>query len=1059
MKKIILLFTMLLTISAFSQVTTSKIKGVVKDEAGSLFGASVVAKHLPSGTIMGAMTQENGSYSLPNLRVGGPYTVTFSFVGYKTVEYSDIYLSLGKTQNIDAKMVSENQELDEVVIKYTKDNTFNSGRTGSEMSVGKKELTTLPTISRSQADFTRLEPSASGGSFGGRNDQYNNFSLDGSIFNNPFGLDAATPGGQTDAQPVSLDAIDQISVSTAPYDITQAGFTGASVNAVTKSGTNTFKGTVYSFYRNQDMTGSKVKGETIFVPELNHFQGGFSLGGPIVKDKVFFFMNVERENRIDAGSSWVPDNGDGTHAINEASVLESDMILVKEKLAALGYDTGDYKGFTYLTESWKGIAKLDFNLDKNNRLALIYNFLNASKEKPAHPTALGFRGPNASTLQFENTGYQINNELNSFLAELNSNMGNGVSNKLQIGYTHFNDFRNPLSVAAPTITIQNGAGANYIIAGHEPFSIHNKLDQRVFQFTNNLNFVLGDHVFTVGLSYEKFKFGNSFNLGSYGAAGVFFPSYGSMADFVADANPGGGLEAQLLAAQQAQAALEESGEGVAGGWNYYKINVGQGALYMQDEFSLNEDLTLTFGIRADKPFYYNTSQLAQEFADTQCCYIPSLEYTDPATGEAFYFDSTKMPTNNFIFSPRFGFNWDFNGDKKLQLRGGTGIFTGRLPFVWLGNQVGAPNFWFYQAVDPDFQWPKVWKSSFGIDKKFENDLTLTLDASYSKDLKAAHVQNWALKTPESVLQGADNRPIYGSADVGNPPFYNAAYVLTNSNKGYAMNISTKVQKRFENGLFTSIAYNFMDSKDVNSIEAEITGDAYVFNPAYGNVNNDVLSYSKYGDKHRVVGLISKRFDYSNDKMYSSFSTVFEYAQGGRFSYTYGGDINNDGSGLNDLIYIPKADEIATMQFTGDAASQAAQATAFENFIKQDAYLNSRRGLYAERYGAISPIRGRWDFKYLQGFKIQGNTGIELTLDVLNLGNLFNSNWGVMQIPNSVQPIGVNVGVNDNGTPADASDDIYTPIYTFSENQEQKTFVNDNSLLSRWQVQGGVRLLF
>jgi hypothetical protein len=1058
MKKIILFFAMLLTVSAFSQITTSKIQGVVKDDAGLLFGASVITKHIPTGTVSGAMTQENGSYAIPNLRVGGPYTVTISFVGYKTVEYSDIYLQLGKTTNIDLTMQSESQELDEVVIKYTKNNTFNSGRTGAETSVGKKELSTLPSISRSQADFTRLEPTASGGSFGGRNDQYNNFSLDGSIFNNPFGLDAATPGGQTDAQPVSLDAIEQIQVSTAPYDVTQAGFTGASVNAVTKSGTNTFKGTVYSFYRNQDMTGSKVKGESIFVPELNHFQGGFSLGGPIVKDKVFFFMNVERENRVDAGSSWVPDNGDATHAINEASVLESDMLAVQQALADLGYDTGAYKGFTYLTESWKGIAKLDFNLGNNNRLALIYNFLNASKEKPAHPTALGFRGPNASILQFENTGYQINNELDSFLAELNSNMGDGVSNKLQIGYTQFNDFRNPLSVAAPTITIQNGAGANYIIAGHEPFSIHNKLDQKVFQFTDNLNFILGDHIFTVGLSYEKFKFGNSFNLGSYGAAGVFFPSYGSVSDFLVAAADGS-LNAQLVAAQEAEAALGEAGEGVSGGWNYYKLNVGQGALYMQDEFSVNNDLTFTFGLRADKPFYYNTSELAKEFADTQCCYVPFVEYTDPTNGEAFYFDSTKMPTNKFIFSPRFGFNWDLKGDNTLQLRGGTGIFTGRLPFVWLGNQVGAPNFWFYQVVDPDFEWPRVWKSSFGIDKKFEDGLTLTIDGSYSKDLKAAHVQNWGLKTPETQLQGVDPRYIYGAADIGNPPFYNSAYVLTNSSKGYAMNISAKVQKRFENGLFTSVAYNFMDSRDVNSIEAEITGDAFVFNPANGNVNNDVLSYSKYGDKHRVVGLISKRFDYANDKMYSSLSTVFEYAQGGRFSYTYGGDINRDGSNLNDLIYIPKADEIASMQFTGDAASQAAQATAFENFIKQDAYLNSRRGLYAERYGAISPIRGKWDFKFVQGYKLNNTKGLEFSLDVLNIGNLINSNWGVMQIPNSVQPIGANLSTNDNATPADPTDDIYTPIYTFSENSEQKTFVNDNSLLSRWQIQGGLRLIF
>ncbi len=414
MKKLLLLSFVLLGLSVFSQVTTSKIRGTVTDSQGEpLFGANIIVLHEPTGTISGAVAQDNGRYTVPNLRVGGPYKITFSYIGFKSQEVNNVFLTLGKTTNIDGTLAEDGEQLEEVVISSTRSKVFNNDRTGAQTSVSSIQLKTLPTISRSAADFTRLEPTASGNSFGGRNDQFNNFSLDGSIFNNPFGLDSPTPGGQTGSQPISLDAIEQISVSTAPYDVTLSGFTGASVDAVTKSGTNEFSGTIYGFYRNQDMTGGKIKGQKVVKPKLNQSQYGISLGGPIVKDKLFFFANFEKDDREDLGTAgWIPNTGSG--AINESRVLASDMIAVRDALAALGYDTGAYEGFTYGSESTKGIFKLDWNINDKNRLALIYNFLRASKETPAHPTALGLRGPSFSTLQFENSGYEINNNLNSF---------------------------------------------------------------------------------------------------------------------------------------------------------------------------------------------------------------------------------------------------------------------------------------------------------------------------------------------------------------------------------------------------------------------------------------------------------------------------------------------------------------------------------------------------------------------------------------------------------------------------------------------------------------------
>ena len=1044
MKKLLTLFIFFFTCSlSFSQVTTSSIKGVVSDETSSGFpGANVVVFHTPTGTTYGAATDIDGRFNLVNLRVGGPYTVTVSYIGYNEQSFTNVYLTLGKTEVLSLALTPDSQQLDAVVI--TASNTkgvFGSDRTGAETNVGRKELTTLPTISRSASDFTRLEPTASNGSFGGRNDQYNNFSLDGAIFNNPFGLDAATPGGQTNAQPVSLDAIDQIQVSTAPYDVTQSGFTGASVNAVTKSGSNEFKGTVYGFYRNEDMTGSKIKGEDIFVPSLTQEQTGFSIGGPIIKNKLFFFANYEEDKRDDLGQSWLPNRGTG--AINESVVLESDLMAVQGALSALGYDSGAYEGFIHQSQSSKGIFKLDWNVNDNNQLAVIYNWLDASKDKPAHPTALGFRGPNASILQFENSGYQINNKLNSLQVELNSRLSDNVSNKMQFGYTVFEDFRNPMSTPAPAITIQNGQGQNYIIAGHEPFSINNVLDQTVLQFSNNMTFTKANHTYTVGFSFEKFEFDNSFNLGTfgYGNANGYVGAFGSFpsVDAFLEASNNGLISEALANAQNVQNA---------GNWALAETNVGQLAFYLQDEWDVNDKFKLTYGVRFDKPLFFDTADRAQDVIDGTTDYFPEIPYVNPNTGQIQQLSNTQMPSSDWLVSPRVGFNYDVNGDSTFQLRGGSGLFTGRFPFVWLGNQVGNPNFWFQQNVDPDYKFPQVWRTNLGIDHEYDNGLIVTADLSYTKDFNGAHVQNWGLTPPSGTLQGVDSRPIYTAADhvVGAFGSQANAYVFTNSDKGRIWNASLKAQKTFDNGLYAMLAYSYLDSKDVNSIEAEITGDAFAFNPVVGDANADELSYSRYGDTHRIIGVLSKNWIYgTSDQWSTSISSFFEVSQGGRFSYTYGGDVNGDGNGGNDLIYVPTSSEVNQMNFSG-----AGEAAAYDAFIAQDDYLSGRRGDYAERYGAVSPWTTRVDVKFLQDYKIKVSENktntIQFSIDVLNAGNMVNSNWGLVQQPNSVQPIGVSV------------DGTGTPSYSFNANQTE-TFGYDSSLASRWQMQFGLRYIF
>ncbi len=1043
----ILLSILFLAFGLQAQVTTASLTGTVTDDQGQpLVGATVVATHLPSGSQYGITTREDGGYDLPNLRIGGPYEVTASYVGHKAYTYTGISLKLAQKLKLDFQLPAESVELETAIVTAEVDPILNNERTGASTNIDEETLQNLPSISRSAQDYYRLTPSSDGNSFGGRNDKMNNFTLDGSIFNNPFGLDAATPGSQTSAQPVSLDAIEQIQVNIAPYDVTQAGFTGAAINAVTKSGTNTFKGTVFAFYRNQDLTGGKVRGEEIFVPDLTHLQTGFSLGGPIVKDKLFFFVNAEIERRSDLGSNFLAARP-GLQGERVSRVTAEDLELVSQVLFDnFGYETGPYENYQHRTDNQKGIIKLDWNINQNHTLTATYNFLDASKDKPAHPEAIGRRGPDAITLQFYNSGYAIRNLLHSGIIELKSILGNKMSNNLQVGFTAFRDSRDPFSEPFPVINI-NKDGVRYIVAGHEPFSIHNRLNQNVYQLTDNFNIYMGAHTFTIGTSFEKFEFDNSFNLGVYDPfgfiGGTFGPGFESVQAFVDSVNTG----YVGAAVDYARSVYEQNGgdEGELGkGWALAETNVGQWAFYAQDEWDVSDKLTITAGLRIDKPLYFDTQQKIRENIDRQCCYDPSVPYFNPETGDTVFFDHTQLPSGKPLFSPRFGFNYDLKGDNSSRLRGGSGLFAGRFPFVWLGNQVANPNFFFYCITHPDFQWPQVWRSNLGWDQKFAGNWTFTADVVYSKDLIAMMVRNYGIKPPSGQLQGVDNRVIYTAAD-RNSVYGNDAYVFTNTNVGSTFNVSLQLQRKWSNGLFTSLAYSYLDAKDASSIPAEISSDAFARNPALGNVNVPVLSPSRYGNKHRVVGSAYKTFEYANGKMSTSVALYMEYTRGGRFSYTYSGDINGDGSGLNDLIYIPSDSEIDQMAFTGTAQEQEDQRRALKEFIAQDEYLSARRSQYAEKYAILSPWYSTWDMRVLQNFNL-ASTNLQLSMDILNLGNLLNSNWGVRQLPTNTQPIGVSVDGSGN------------PTYSF-DTAQKSTFTDDFSLLSRWQIQFGIRLSF
>lgn len=1037
---------------AYAQVTTASLGGTVSaNEDGSpLVGATVVATHLPSGTNYGAVTRSDGRFNLTNIRIGGPYVVRVSYTGYESVKLENINLTLGQNPDIKFSMKEQVAGLEEAVVVADR----GIDRTGAETAVSEAQLEALPTIKRSFQDFARLTPQGEGFSFSGRNRLFNNLTIDGSIFNNPFGLDAATPGGQANAQPISLDAIEQILVQVAPFDVRQSGFTGASINAVTKSGTNNYTGTLYSYFRNENLIGEKVGDIQITNPNLSYNQSGVSFGGPIVKNKVFFFGSAEVERREDPGSTYLAyRSGLNASDPNVATVTAADLDLVRATLLSrYNYETGAYENYTHQTSSNKYSAKIDVNLNTNHSLNFVYKGLRSFRDVLPNPAiSVTGRGPNRETIPFEYNSYIINNNLNSYVAELNSRFGTNISNQFQVGLTTFRDFRDSKSKAFPSVDILNN-GRNYISFGLERFSINNVLDQDVLQATNNLTVYRGKNIITAGLSWEQFKFNNSFNLFYY--PGVTF---NSMADFVAATTPGSGTYVDFNAQVTAANATPFRAD---------KTNFGQLGAYVQNEMRVSDNLKLTLGIRADKPFYLN-SLAAQSN-------IESLTFYKPDGTAVTGIKVNEYPNAKPLISPRFGFNYDVKGDRSSVIRGGTGLFTGRIPFVWLGNQSAnndlRPGYTFQiNTTGSDFKFPQVWRTNIAFDQNLPGDLKASVDFIYGKDINAVVHRNYNMRVPTGTADGANNggdeRPIFnaGQDRVNIAPsgsFLDAGLiVLENTNEGNHFSITTSLAKSVGN-LTANVAYSYGVSKDITSNPGEIAANAFQTLPNAGNPNAPSLSYADHDLKHRLIGALSYSKAFKSN-METNFGLFFSRVQGGpgevigevggRYSYTYAGDMNRDGISGNDLMYIPaSASEIILVPMAGDSRTTTQLWNDLNAFIEQDPYLSANRGKIAERNGAILPAFGQIDLKIAQDVMFKKHK-LQLSFDVLNLGNLLNSDWGVRSNVNTRTPLTF-AGYNAQGEPT-----FNFPLY--GGQPLSSTFGKETTIRSRWQAQFGIRYVF
>lgn len=1019
-------------------VTTSSLTGTVTGPGGvPVAGARVTAVHLPSGTTYQGTARSDGRFTIPGMRVGGPYSVTTRVIGFAPETRTDVFLNLGVTTDI-ALVMSQTAVTIEGVAIVAQSGALSSTRTGAATAVSRDALETLPTISRTFGDFTRLTPQASGSSFAGQDIRLNNTTIDGSYFNNSFGL-GSQPGARTGVAPIPLDAIEQIQVNIAPYDVRQGNFVGAGVNAVTKSGTNDFSGSLYYLTRNQDFAGTKAGGVPFNPGTFKFGQIGVRLGGPILRNKLFFFVNYENDGLTEPGTTFLANQGGQPVKGNTTRVLQSDLTTLSSFLSTkFKYETGPFAGYSNKTPSRRLISKIDFNANDRNKLSLRYISLDSKAdvlESNSSSLGSGSRRSNLNSISFLNSNYAILENIRSLVGEWNAQIGSNMSNNLIMGYTTNDESREPKGAFFPLVDIlQNGS--TYTSFGFEPFTPNNELRYKTLQLQNNFTISTTKHDLTFGATAQRYKSEN-----------VFFPGsqsvyvYNSLADFYADANdhlanPNRTTSPVTLSRFQVRY------NNIPGQTKPVQpLDVIYAGAYAQDEWRATQNLKVTFGLRFDVPKFSNTG-----FANSE---VDAFSFKDE-TGATVKYSTSKMPGANILFSPRLGVNWDVRGDRSTQIRGGTGVFTGSPAYVWISNQVGNngvltgfsdvrnttsrpfnPNPDAYKPTNvtgapassyelafttPKYKFPQIWRSNIAVDQKLPYGFVGTAELLYSRDVNGTYYINANLADPNTRFTGADTRPRWTRSNRINSKI-TSAIVLKNQSVGTSYNIAASLEKAFSKGFYAKAAYSYGMAR--NTVDPGfIAFGSWSGNAQAGDPNNPGVGYSINSQGHRALLALSYRRQYF-DFGATSVSLFAESRNIGNASYTFSGDMNGDGGFTNDLIYIPR--DQAEMNFepytaSGRTFTAVEQAAAWDAYINQDKYLRAHRGKYAERGAVFLPMLFRADLSATQEiFKDVGGkrNGIQLRLDVLNIGNLLNNKWGTGQRLVSNQPL-IARGASANG---------------------------------------------
>lgn len=1089
------MLVILVTTTTQAQVTTSSINGTVTDTKGeTLPGATITAEHQPSGTKYTTISKKGGVFNLQGMRSGGPYKVTIEYVGYKPMVTENLTLALGDAYNINAEMTTSLTDLATFTITGNKRRS-SADKNGATTNIGPRMLSTMPTITRSITDFIRITPQANGTSFAGRDNRMNNVTVDGANLNNNFGLTSdLLPGG---GNPISLDAFQEISVNISPYDVKQSGFTGAGVSAITKSGTNTFHGSVYGSYRNQSYNGTNIAGTKLPSPAATSNKiYGATIGGPIIKNKLFFFLNGEIEKGTQPGVTYSPKNGSGTGTASNVPV-DSLAKLFNYLGSKYNFNPGAYDNFPgFTSDNYKVLGKIDWNISNVNKLTVKYSDFRNTGYSVISPSG-GINGANGSgvvtyqsarfgtsAMGFNNSNYKIVDKVRTGSVELNSNFHGKFANQLLGTITKISSIKGHDGATFPFADIigqSAGSKNNYLSFGNEPFNgNNNQVINDVYTITDNFSYFAGKHTITAGANYEYQRVGNMFMAGSQG-----YYVYGSLDDFVNNRAPK--LFSQTYSLLPGQDAVFSA-----------NLKVGQLGLYLQDEVNINPRFKLTYGLRIDRPVYPE-----QPLENPAITALP-LYAKD---GSITHYSDGKWPKASWYLSPRAGFRWDVDGDKTTIIRGGTGVFTGRIPFVFLTNApstsgmytfgalvtTNLQNFLFnsdphaynpfynksldptvfptkagsvapgtFAVIDPNFKFPQVWRTNFAVDKQLGNGWALTMEALYTKDINDAVMRNANQKATDTVVNvgPGDVRGRFSSTSNSvrrlNASITNAT-VLENTGKGGSIALTTQVSKNFSHGFYGSLAYTYTFAQDVTANPGSQAASVWSANATSGTQNDQQLSYSQYAVPHRFVATFSYRFEYFKH-LASTFTFFYEGASQGTYSYVYNGDLNQDGNASSDLMYIPK--DPSEIRFTTLAASGTTpaftaqqQSDAFFQFIAKDHYLSHHMGQTSERNAARYPFYNRVDFSFLQD--IFTNIGkdkntLQLNVSVINLLNLLDHSWGIKKQLIVTNPLKVVSVVN--GVPA------YT-LATFNNDLVRTPYINQSSTATTWGIQLGIKYLF
>lgn len=1078
----------LLATALQAQVTTSSMSGSVTDTEGAVIGATVIATHVPSGTTYGTVTNLDGRYNLNGMRVGGPYSVKVTYIGYGDNTTDGISLRLGENYSHNVVLSEETVTLDEVVVSALK-TKFTTEKTGASTSVNNEQISNMPTINRSIQDIARLSPYASGMSFAGSDGRSSNFTVDGANFNNNFGLGSNLPGG---GNPISLDAIEEVQVVVAPFDVRQTNFIGGGVNAITKSGTNKFSGSAYTYFNNEKMRGNKI-GDVDFGDRDKESKTiyGVTLGGPIIKNKLFFFVNAEIEKRPGQVVSWRPsENGvaDLEKSLSRASV--ADMQRVKDHLInEYGYNPGSYNDYPADESNRKLLARIDWNINNRNRLSLRYNYTKnqAWNGTNGNSTDAGYRNRTMDrisqyAMSFSNSLYSMDNIVNTFSGELNSRFSDQLSNQFLVTYSKLNDIRGSESDKFPFIDILRGRNDNgvpilepYISAGYELFTWNNGVNNNVFTVTDNITYYANAHKITGGVSFE-YQMANN----AYMRNGTGYYRYASIDDFLNQAAPIDFAVTYGYDGEQNPAA---------------EVAFNQLGAYAQDEWSVNPDFKLTYGIRADYLKY--ADNLIRNNA------IYELDFGGKKI------DTGSWPDAKVQLSPRVGFTWDVRGDQSLKVRGGTGIFTGRLPLVFFTNmptnsgmvqgsyaavtkynsaltaitsaspdlaklsgkmitnidemisRLGLQNTISPEdgalprdinGVDPDFRMPQVWKSSLAIDYQVPVSfpLSVTLEGIYTKNINGVMLKNYNLKQPDESwkrFEGPDNRYIYPAS--GSTFTSRNAYMLSNTDEGWGAVGNITINAQPVKNLNLMAAYTITESKEISGMPGSNAASAYSGLVTVNGPHLPNLERSQYVVPNRLIASASYRLPYANDHMATIFNVFYSGSTSGSYSYTYSNDMNNDGVG-SDLIYIPE--KKGDIKFVSQADEDA-----FFAFMEQDKYLKAHKGEYAGANAVTAPWLHRFDVRVAQDFKVRVGESVntlQLSVDFLNFGNLLNSKWGVPKDRLT------NEGRILNYVSKDAAN---VPTFSFATDDDdnfiKETFTTDYYYGNTWKLQVGLKYIF